>query len=298
MNYKHTLPNTMCYDILWRSERGRIISHFMKMLGVNVSGCVGGFLPSWIHRWYSTTPVAPSSTYKISTRAALMFWEWGHDTCDNVNVTMSPSLSVADVISTPLFPVISSTIRGYILLASWRMVCVVCGNVCAHKNQSGLSIDLAPEHRSQPWPGLPRQPNIQLTSPQALSTQPSLQPTIGILASHHNLVTNFWVKGQKKVFDHLTAPSMVNHNFWAEKLNVSQSPRFSPIVQCDVSEAAQSSPLTAHHSLSLLWSHSPLSTLGSEFLSLVNNIGARPRTHTDTANMTGASKRLVIHNKK
>ena len=148
--------------------------YVISLLGVNVSGCVGGFLPSWIHRWYSTTPVAPSSTYKISTRAALMFWEWGHDTCDNVNVTMSPSLSVADVISTPLFPVISSTIRGYILLASWRMVCVVCGNVCAHKNQSGLSIDLAPEHRSQPWPGLPRQPNIQLTSPQALSAQPSL----------------------------------------------------------------------------------------------------------------------------
>ena len=132
----------------------------------------------------------------------------------------------------------------------------------------------------------------------SLRSAQSLQPTIGILASHHNLVTNFWVKGQKKVFDHITAPSMVNHNFWAEKLNVSQSPRFSPIVQCDVSEAAQSSPLTAHHSLSLLWSHSPLSTLGSEFLSLVNNIGARPRTHTDTANMTGASKRLVIHNKK
>ena len=61
-----------------------------------------------------------------------------------------------------------------------------------------------------------------------------------------------------------------------------------------MSEAAQSSPPTAHHSLSALVTLSSLSTLGSEYLSLVNNIGARPRTHTDTTNMTRASKRLVI----
>ena len=106
---------------------------------------------------------------------------------------------------------------------------VVCGNVCAHKNQSGLSIDLAPEHRSQPWPGLPRQPNIQLTSPQALSAQPSLSDQ-QLGSSPH--ITILWPifgwKVKRKVFDRLTASSTVNHNFWAEKFIVSLAQGFRP----------------------------------------------------------------------
>ena len=171
---------------------------------------MGGFLPSWI-QGYSTTPVAPSSTYKISTRVALMIWEWGHDTCDNVNVTMSPSLSAADVISPPLFPVISSTIRGYILQASWRMVCAVC--VPIKINQVCLLIWLlswAPE------PALARvtkttQHPAHISSGSLHSAQ-SLQPTIGILASHH---TNHFLgeRSAKKVFENHMPSSIVNHDF-------------------------------------------------------------------------------------
>ena len=128
-----------------------------------------------------------------------MFWEWGPDTCDNVNVTMSPSLSLADVISPPLFPLISSTIRGYILLASWRMVCVAC----AHKNQSGLSIDLAPVLSTGASLGQGYQDNptssshlLRLSPLSPVSPTNNWDPRLTSQYAHHI----FWAEVPKKSF--------------------------------------------------------------------------------------------------
>ena len=142
-----------------------------------------------------------------------MFWEWGPDTCDNVNVTVSPSLSLADVISPPFFPLISSTIRGYILLASWRMVCVAC----AHKNQSGLSIDLAPVLSTRASLGQGYQDNPTSSSHlfRLSPTHPSLQPTIGILFSQYNRRIGFFL-GHHKFFLAFELPLnfFIHHADW------------------------------------------------------------------------------------
>ena len=156
-----------------------------------------------------------------------MFWEWGPDTCDNVNVTMSPSLSLADVISPPLFPLISSTIRGYILLASWRMVCVAC----AHKNQSGLSIDLAPVLSTGASLGQGYQDNP--TSSSHLLRLSPLSPVSNqqLGSSPHITICSPYFLGwnsKKEFFECYPAKPKITPNFTGKMLNDRLAQGFRP----------------------------------------------------------------------
>ena len=128
----------------------------------------------------------------IHKRLPLMWREWGHDTCDNV---------IMWLLCHPHYQWLMSYRLHYIWLSAPPSEAISCWHLdvwcvwqCAHKNQSGPSIDLTPVLGTGVSLGQGYQDNPTSSSHlfRLSPTHPSLQPTIGILFSQYNRRIGFF----------------------------------------------------------------------------------------------------------